>query len=176
MLERFTAPSRELAQRAVEIAAETRATETRPEHLFAALVWDDGCLAMRVVADLGATSERLHAELDPRRARYVDGLDDDDARALASIGIDLAEVVGRLDGDGALRGRRRPRFARASKKVLELALREAVAMHHTSIGTEHVLLGLVRQGDATVRDTLEACGVDAGELRSAIAGAVRRAS
>ena len=46
-----------------------------------------------------ATSERLHAELDKRRARYVDGLDDEDAAALASIGIDLEEVARRLDDD-----------------------------------------------------------------------------
>ncbi len=42
--------------------------------------------------------------------------------------------------------RRRPRFSRASKKVLELALREAIALRHNYIGTEHILLGMVRGG------------------------------
>jgi ATP-dependent Clp protease ATP-binding subunit ClpA len=175
MLERFTKPARTLVERATEIATESRATQTRPEHLFAALLWDSDCLAMRVLADHGASSQALHDGLDRRRSRYVDGLDDDDAAALASIGIDLAEVVRRID-DGGLRGRRRrPRFSRAAKKVLELALREAVSLHHNYIGTEHLLLGLVREGDPVVRDTLVEAGVDPATLRPAVEAAVRRA-
>ena len=67
------------------------------------------------------------------------------------------------------------RFARPSKKVLELALREAVALRHNYIGTEHLLLGLVREGDVIVRDTLVAAGVDPTTLRAAVAEAVRKA-
>ncbi len=178
MLERFTKRAREVVERAVQVATEARASQVRPEHLFAALLWDSECLAVRVLNDQGATSDRLHAELDRRRAKYVDGLDDDDAAALASIGIDLAEVVGRL-GEPP-RGRRRfgrpsKRFSRPAKKVLELSLREAIALRHNYIGTEHLLLGLVRQGDPMVRDTLADAGVDTTLLRQAVADALRRA-
>ena len=181
MFERFTRPARELVERAQAIAQESRASQVRPEHLFAALLWDDDSLAVRLLVDQGATSERLHAELDQRRARYVDGLDDEDAAALASIGIDLEEVARRLDDDDLAAPRREAlpthvRFSRPSKKVLELALREAISLKHNYIGTEHVLLGLVREGDVIVRDTLTAAGVDPTSLRSAVAEAVRRAS
>jgi ATP-dependent Clp protease ATP-binding subunit ClpA len=178
MMERFTKRARELVERAVEIATESRASEVRPEHLFAALLWDTDCLAVRVLEEQGADLDRLHAELDQRRSRYVDGLDEDDATALASIGIDLAEVVDRL-GDPPRGGRRfgRPRrkFSRAAKKVLELSLREAVALGHSYIGTEHLLLGLVRQDDATVREALRAAGVPTDGLRDAVRLAVRKA-
>src|ERR1700712_2246092 len=181
MLERFTKAARDVVERTQQIAIESRATQVRPEHLFAALLWDDRCLAVRVLNDQGGTSERLHAELDRRRSRYVDGLDDADAEALASIGIDLEEVVRRMSGDDLAPPRRRRsrghiRFSRASKKVLELALREAVALRHNYIGTEHLLLGLVREGDVIVRDTLVAAGVDTTTLRTAVAEAVRKAS
>jgi ATP-dependent Clp protease ATP-binding subunit ClpA len=178
MLERFTTRAREVVERAQSIAVESRASQVRPEHLFAAILWDDQCLAVRVLLDQGATSERLHEELDRRRARYVDGLDDDDAQALASIGIDLAEVVRRLGDEPVPRKRSRVsrRFSRPSKKVLELSLREAIALRHNYIGTEHLLLGLVRQGDVIVRDTLLDAGVDTSTLRDAVREAVRRAS
>ncbi len=177
MLERFTKPARAAVEQAAIFARQSAARETRPDHLFAALLAADGCLAVRVLADAGAPLDRLRAELDRRRLEYVDGLDADDADALRTIGIDLDEVVRRIDRNlgGALPGRRRPRFARASRKVLELALREAVAMRHNHIGTEHLLLGLVRQGDRMVLDTITACGVEPGSLRGLVAEAVRRA-
>ncbi len=153
MLERFTPRARETVERAVEIGTESRASDVRPEHLFAALLWDTDCLAVRVLADQGVDLDRLHGELDQRRGKYVNGLDDDDAAALASIGIDLAEVVSRLDDApraGRRSGRTRLRFSRAGKKVLELSLREAIALRHNYIGTEHLLLGLARQDDTIV--------------------------
>jgi ATP-dependent Clp protease ATP-binding subunit ClpA len=179
MLERFTKRAREVVERAQSIAIESRASQVRPEHLFAALLWDHECLAVRVLHEQGGTTERIHAELDRRRARYVDGLDDEDAAALASIGIDLQEVVRRLGDDEPDPGRRRRvhrRFSRPAKKVLELSLREAIALRHNYIGTEHLLLGLVRQDDVIVRDTLKAAGVDTTGLREAVQRAVKRAS
>jgi ATP-dependent Clp protease ATP-binding subunit ClpA len=85
---------------------------------------------------------------------------DDDAEALESIGIDLRAVrdsVARAFGadafDNALcnSGRRRRRgqipFTRSAKKVLELALREALADKDNEIRCEHLILGIVRGGD-----------------------------
>jgi ATP-dependent Clp protease ATP-binding subunit ClpA len=177
MLERFTKPARTVVEAATRIARESTATQVRPEHLFAGLLEDEECVAVRVLDGLGADLERLRGELDRRRLRYVDGLDADDAEALASIGIDLDEVVRRIDrhlgGGGGVR--RRPRFGRDAKKVLELALREAVALHHGYIGTEHLLLGLARVGDRVVGDTLDELGVTLRALRPAVLDATRRA-
>ena len=180
MFERFTPRARQLVERAVEIATESRASEVRPEHLFAALLWDNDCLAVRVLEGQGVDVDRLHAELDRRRSRYVDGLDEDDADALASIGIDLAEVVDRLGEPprgGRRAGRPRTRLSRSSKKVLELSLREAIALRHNYIGSEHLLLALVRQDDATVGGAMRAAGVPKGGLlRDAVREAARKAA
>jgi ATP-dependent Clp protease ATP-binding subunit ClpA len=54
-------------------------------------------------------------------------------------------------------------------------LREAIALRHNYIGTEHVLLGLVRGGDRVVLDTLGASGIGRDALRAAVADAVRQA-
>jgi ATP-dependent Clp protease ATP-binding subunit ClpA len=179
MMERFTPRAREMVERAVQIATESRASEVRPEHLFAALLWDDDCLAVHVLAAQGADLARLRDELDRRRSRYVDGLDEDDAAALASIGIDLAEVVDRLGEPprgGRRFGRPRTRLSRPAKKVLELSLREAIALRHNYLGTEHLLLGLVRQDDTTVCQAIRAAGVRTEGLRDAVRVAVRKAA
>ena len=178
MLERFTKKAREMVQGAVQIALNATASEVRPEHVLAALLADETCLAVRVLDDTGVPLDRLHAELDRRRLQYVDGLDADDAEALQAIGIDLDEVVRRIDQNlgGATTRPRRPRFSRSSKKVLELALREAIALRHNYIGTEHLLLGLARSDDRVVGDTLASVGVELGPLRRAVAEAVRKAS
>ena len=176
MFERFTRPARDVVTRATAYAVAATAGETRPEHLLRALLDDESSLAVVVLVDAGAPVARLREELDRHRARYVDGLDDDDAEALRAIGIDLDEVVRRIDRN--LGGPRvtplRPRFSRESKKSLELALREAIALQHRSIGAEHLLLGVVRSGDRVVADTLAACGVEPANLRRRVAEATRK--
>ncbi|MET0999687.1 MAG: Clp protease N-terminal domain-containing protein, partial [Marmoricola sp.] len=82
--------------------------------------------------------------------------------------------IGHGSGEGRRRGR--PRFSRESKKALELSLREAISLRHNYIGTEHLLLGLVRGGDPLVRDTLTAVDVQPGGLRSAVVDALRKVS
>jgi ATP-dependent Clp protease ATP-binding subunit ClpA len=182
MFERFTRPARTVVEAASAYATATASRETRPEHLFRALLEDESCLAARVLVQSGATLGELRAELDANVHRFVDGLDDDDAEALKVIGIDLAEVVRGLDrldrpsgSDRRGPGRRRPRFSRASKKALELSLREALALRHNYIGTEHLLLGLVRVEDRVVADTLTHFAIERDGLRSAVAEAVRQA-
>jgi ATP-dependent Clp protease ATP-binding subunit ClpA len=178
MFERFTDPARTVVTSAERYAVDTTADEIRPEHVMMALLDQDGCLAVRVLERLGAPAARVREELDNRRLRYVDGLDEDDAEALQALGIDLDEVVRRIErnlGGLAPNRPRRPRFSRATKKALALALREAIALRHNYIGTEHLLLGLARGDDRVVGDTLAACGVDRGALRDAVREAVRRA-
>jgi ATP-dependent Clp protease ATP-binding subunit ClpA len=178
MFERFTEPARRAVENAHVHAQSAAADEVRPEHLLQAVLSDGTCLAARVLAEAGAPGPEVVAELHRLRARYVDGLDEDDAEALQAIGIDLDEVVRRIERilGGTVPARRRPRFARATKKVLELALREAIALRHNYIGTEHILLGLVRSDDRAVAQALATFGVDNGALRTSVAEAVRKAS
>jgi ATP-dependent Clp protease ATP-binding subunit ClpA len=176
MFERFTKRARRAVEQSAELAVEQQATHVRPEHLLLALLDEPDNLALGVLGDLGAPSDRLREELERRRDRYVDGLGDEDAEALATIGIDLHEVLRRVGrGSGEARKRGRPRFSRELKKALELSLREAIALHHNYIGTEHIMLGLVR-GDPAVRDTLAALDISLADLRAAVAEAVRKAS
>jgi ATP-dependent Clp protease ATP-binding subunit ClpA len=178
MLERFSKDARRLVTVATQVAHDSTASETRPEHLFRALLDDDASTAVVVLEEAsGVPVETLRDDLDRRRLRYVDGLDADDADALAALGIDLDEVVRRIDRNlgGPSRRRGAPRYSRAAKKVLELSLREAVALRHDYIGTEHLLLGLVREGDRVVRDTLAAFDVEPAALRQRVADATRKA-
>jgi ATP-dependent Clp protease ATP-binding subunit ClpA len=77
-----------------------------------------------------------------------------DAEALAALGIDLDAVRDRVEaafGPGALERRGPERagrapFSRRAKKVLELSLRESLAMKQRSITDGHILLGLLREG------------------------------
>ena len=59
-------------------------------------------------------------------------------------------------------------FTPRAKKVLELALREALQLNHSYIGTEHILLGLVREGDGVAATVLAGLGVDLGRVRQAV--------
>ena len=100
------------------------------------------------------------------------------SRSTTPVGIDLDDVISRIDRDldaGGLLPQGRTRFARESKKVLELSLREAIALGDAFIGTEHVLLGLVRQGDHVVLETLKAFDLAPDDVRRAVAEADRRA-
>ena len=59
--------------------------------------------------------------------------------------------------------------------MLELSLREALQLGDSFIGTEHVLLGILRQGDKVALETLEAFDVTVADVRRAVAEADRRA-
>ena len=177
MFERFTKPARAVVKDARDHAERATASEVRPEHLLMALLDNDGCLAVRVLDRLGVPVATARTTLHRNRRKYVDGLDEADAEALATIGIDLDEVVRRIDRNlgGLRRSSGGPRFSRGAKKALELALREALALRHNFIGTEHLLLGLARCDDRVVADTLAGCGLSRPALRDAVADAVRRA-
>jgi ATP-dependent Clp protease ATP-binding subunit ClpA len=179
MFERFTDSAREVVKGAQDKAVATTASEIRPEHLLMGVLDHPTCLAVTVMDRLGASPQKVSATLERHRLRHVDGLDEDDADALRAIGIDLDEVVRRIDenlgGLAAPSSKGRPRFSRAAKKVLELALREALSLRHGYIGTEHILLGLSRGGDRVVADTFAELGLAHAALRAAVAEAVRRA-
>lgn len=67
-------------------------------------------------------------------------------------------------------------FSPRSKKVLELALREAIRLRHHHIGTEHILLGLLREGNGLAALVLAEAGVDLDDLRRRVETALRTAA
>jgi ATP-dependent Clp protease ATP-binding subunit ClpA len=90
--------------------------------------------------------------------------------ALSSLGIDVAEIQRRADstfGPGAFRFPR-PAFTPRAKKALELTLCEAQALGHQHIDTEHVLLGLLAEGEGTAIQVLTALDVETSALRQAL--------
>jgi ATP-dependent Clp protease ATP-binding subunit ClpA len=93
------------------------------------------------------------------------------ARVLRSFGITLEEVraqVARIIGQGVEVTAGQIPFTPRAKKVLELALREALSLGHNYIGTEHILLGLVRENDGVGARILRDFGADADKIRSEI--------
>lgn len=191
MFERFTDEARAAVFRAGEEARALGHSYIGIEHLLlgVAEVPGRGALGLR---RLGFDAEAARGEL----VRIV-GVTASDEEALRSIGIDLDEVRRRVEeafGPGALdpdarslRGLRRRRrrcdggplsrrlpITPRAKKGLELALREAIRLRNDAIGTEHLLLGLVR-GDGTVAvRLLRAQGIEPGALRSALMDIIDR--
>jgi ATP-dependent Clp protease ATP-binding subunit ClpA len=175
MFERFHRDARIAVVLAQEEAREMRAGEITPGHILLGVLQSAPHALSELLAQHGLTPdavrERLMADDAP--------LTDDDAEALRMIGIDLDEVRDRVTkafGEdafrrGARRGRRRPgrhiRFQRSAKKVLELALREALAHKDNWIGCEHIVLGILCGRD-DVGASLITEHVDAGMLRAEV--------
>lgn len=94
------------------------------------------------------------------------------ARALREMGIEIetarAEVVRHLGtGDRVPTGGSVP-FTPRAKKVLELSLREALALRHDYVGTEHILLGLVAESSGLAARVLGDLGAEPAQVRAAI--------
>jgi ATP-dependent Clp protease ATP-binding subunit ClpC len=93
------------------------------------------------------------------------------ARALEGLGVSLGEVRRHVEdmigqGGGAPVGH--IPFTPRAKTVLELSLREALQLGHNYIGTEHVLLGLLREGEGAAAQVLLRLGVDLRRVRQAV--------
>jgi ATP-dependent Clp protease ATP-binding subunit ClpA len=179
MFERFTRNARVVVIGAQEVAHRRRASDVHPAHLLESLVSTDGILAMQVLAELGAPGDEVRRVVRGFGSQYSGVLDAEDAEALRLLGIDLDDVIRRIDQDlndgcGPIPNGRK-RFSPESKKVLELSLREALRLGDKFIGTEHVLLGLIRTGDRTVLQTLAAFDLGPADVRRAVADADRRA-
>ena len=93
------------------------------------------------------------------------------ARALDSLGINL-DVVRRQVEEIIGRGQQTPSghipFTPRAKKVLELSLRESQQLGHNYIGTEHILLGLLREGDGVAAQVLVKLGADLNRVRQQV--------
>jgi hypothetical protein len=93
------------------------------------------------------------------------------AKALESIGIPLEAVrahVREIVGSGSRAPSGHIPFTARAKKALELSLREALQLGHNYIGTEHVLLGLIREGDGVGAQVLTRLGADVARVRAEV--------
>ncbi|GAA2538835.1 Clp protease N-terminal domain-containing protein [Winogradskya consettensis] len=192
MFERFTHAARDAVVRAKAEAQELHQAPVGTEHLLLALLADGtgptatalaltskGVDAHYVRSEIVRRVGTGSASLDPSADR-----DAADREALKAIGIDLDAVRRTIEenfGPGAFhlappapkrRGllrRRSPRsssFSPRNKKVLELSLREALRLKHNYIAPEHILLGLIREGNGLAVQILTERGVDLDQLRT----------
>ena len=93
------------------------------------------------------------------------------AKGLESLGISLEAVrsqVEELIGHGASSPSGHIPFTPRAKKVLELSLREALQLGHNYIGTEHILLGLIREGEGVAAQVLVKLGADLSRVRQQV--------
>ena len=138
MFERFTERARQVVVLAQDEARGLEHNYIGTEHILLGLLREEEGLAARVLESLEITLEEVRAQ--------------------------VARVVGR--GDDVTSGQ--IPFTPRAKKVLELSLREATALGHNYIGTEHILLGLVRENEGVAARVLLDCGADAEEIRREI--------
>jgi ATP-dependent Clp protease ATP-binding subunit ClpC len=146
MFERFTDRARRLVVLAQEEARRLGHNYIGTEHLLLAIVIQDDSVAARVLASFGVSGETVRTD-----------------------------VVARVHpGAGSPEGH--VPFTPRAKKVLELSLREAMQLNHNFIGTEHILLGLLREGDGVGAQLLRSYGVDLTAARQRVADAVPQPS
>lgn len=163
MFERFTTEARDAVTGAVAEARQAGAATVTEEHLLLSL------LALGTLDPLGVDPSAVADDLAAARRRG--GMSRADEAALAGLGIDLTEVLSRIEethGEGALAApapRRRTLgtsrhvpFAKGSKKALEQSLRIAVGRKDRRIGTLHLLLALLSR-PGTVSEVLTDHGV-----------------
>lgn len=182
MFERFTQRARQVLVVAQEEARALDHNFVGTEHLLLGLLAGEG-VAARVLAARGLTHDAVASDIvrviGPGRRGLVD-----DRTALASIGIDLDSITEAVDeafGSGALwsammRNKEfvgRLRFAPRARKVIELSLREALALGHHYIGTEHLLLAIVREGDGVAAMILSERAGPLADVRDAVLDALR---
>ncbi len=178
MFERFTKDAREAVVLAQEEAVALHHGWIGTEHLLLGMLRADGDGA-RLLAGFGVDADSVRGDV----VRIVGrGEDDLDREALATLGIDLEAVRERVErafGPGALSRRGRCRrgglgsavpFSARAKKVLELTLREAISLGERDLRGEHLVLGLLREGDGVAARILAERGVTHAAARERVAG------
>jgi len=134
-MERFTQRARRVLSLAQEEAERMQHSYIGTEHLLLGLMREDGGVAGRVLRDLG---------LEPNR---------------------VEQLIEKLTSSQKRTGVSRMDLAPATKKVLELAVDEARRMGHHYIGTEHLLLGLVRHTEGVAMDVFREMKISPDEIR-----------
>ncbi|GIH99853.1 hypothetical protein Pta02_18620 [Planobispora takensis] len=144
MFERFTDRARRVVVLAQEEARRLSHNYIGTEHLLLGLVGEEDGAAARALQSFDVSREQVRS--------------------------DIEEIIGQ--GSGAVSGH--IPFTPRAKKVLELSLREALNMHHSYIGTEHILLGLIREGEGVAAQVLTKQGVRLEAVRSAVIALIER--
>src|SRR3972149_5095999 len=138
MFERFTERARRVIILAQEEAKRLNHSAVGTEHILLGIIREGEGVASKVLESLNISPDRVRAEIE------------------SAIG----------------RGERTPyeevAFPPRAKKVLELALDEARRLGHNYIGTEHLLLGLIREGEGVAARVLEAMGADLERVRAQV--------
>jgi ATP-dependent Clp protease ATP-binding subunit ClpA len=170
MFERFTRRARRVLVLAQEETRKMRHRRLGTEHLLLGLIVEGEGVAARALSAAGITYDQVRAEVE----RIIGP---NDSEALAAIGIDLDAITAAVDesfGEGALERSLvgvgiggAPPFAPRTKKALELSLREAMALGHNYIGTEHLLLAILRMREGVAYDILETLS-DGTDLRARV--------
>ena len=135
MFERFTERARQVVVLAQEEARILKHNYIGTEHILLGLLREEEGLAARVLESLDITVERVRAQ--------------------------VVRIVG--SGEEVTSGQ--IPFTPRAKKVLELALREALSLGHNYIGTEHILLGLVRERDGVAAKALDSLNIRLDAVR-----------
>jgi ATP-dependent Clp protease ATP-binding subunit ClpA len=151
MFERFTDDGRAVVEGAVAQAERLGDGRVEESHVLLALLEREGSRGSFALASLGLSAGRREAVVRAlAEARRRGGLSRADADALSGLGIDLSQIVHRVEqthGQGALAGTRRRLsgrrpFSRGAKELVVESLRVAVARRDRHIGDEHLLLAL----------------------------------
>ena len=179
MIERFTTAARQTVVGAQDEARQLHHNWVGTEHLLLALLAQEGTASAAVLARHGLTHDSAAESV----AAYLGG-DALDADALTTLGIDLDAVRSSVEatfGPGAL-DRSGPRtgdepggripFNGRAKKVLELSLREAIALKSRSITDAHIALGLLREGQGLAMKVIHDRGIDPADLRRDLTAAL----
>lgn len=143
-LERFTQRARRVLTLAQEEAERLSHNYIGTEHLLLGLIREENGIAGRVLRDLGAKSERV------------------------------AEMVERMTGAGRRAPAGKLDLTPRTKQVIEYAVDEARKLGHSYIGTEHLLLGLIRQGDGVAIDVMRQLGLTPDRIRRETLRAVQQ--
>ncbi len=178
MFERFTKDARQAVALAQDEAAALRHGWIGTEHVLLGVLRTGGDGA-RLLAGFGVDAAGVRADV----VRIVGRGDDEiDPAALATLGIDLETVRERVErafGPGALSRRGRCRrggvgtripFCPRAKKAIELTLREAISLGERDLRSEHLVLGLLREGDGVAAQVLTEHGVTLAAARAKVAG------
>ena len=182
MFERFSKGARAVVSDALEQAGALGHNVIGTQHLLLGLLSPDAGAAYQVLHDAGLQADRVR-ELVRQRTPGNGVLTQEDAESLRAVGIDLDVVLERLaesfgpDAVPHAQPRRaRARFSPPAKKTLQLALREAIWLKAGAIGSEHILLGLLRCEDNDINAILTEVGVTSDDLRKATLLTIGRAA
>jgi len=138
MFERFTEKARRVIVYAQEEARMLNQNYIGTEHLLLGLIREQDGIAAKALESLNISLEDVHSQVE--------------------------ELIGR----GTFVPTGHIPFTPRAKKVLELSLREALQLGHNYIGTEHILLGLIREGEGVAAQVLLNLGADLEKVRSAV--------